>query len=192
MIFYPWSGTLVFRMCLNPSVFLVMRRDLLLEHDYTSLQLMANAIMRMQSLYGVIPNVTAIGSNAMAVVDMLKQKRAENKEKESSLPPEIHRLIVIDRNADLVSPFVFPLTYEGLIDEVMDIDCGATALVEKEVERTDGDQKVEKEVKTVLRLNNTDGLFQELRDENIIKVIHHTQEAAKQLKGRSWVGEKNY
>ena len=145
---------------------------------------MANAIMRMQLLYGVIPNVTAIGSNAMAVVDMLKQKRSEHHDKESSLPPEIHRLIVIDRNADLVSPFVFPLTYEGLIDEVMDIDCGATALVEKEVERTEGNNKIEKEVKTVLRLNNTDGLYQELRDENIIKVIYQTQEAAKQLKGK--------
>lgn len=161
----------------------VIDSDLLLENDYTSLQLMANALMRMQSFYGVIPNVTAIGSNAIAVVDMILQKRAESNEKESNLPPEIDRLIVIDRNVDLVTPFVFPLTYEGLIDEVMGIECGSSTLVDKQVTHSANGEKVEKETKTVLRLNNTDSLYQELRDDNILKVISAIQEATNRLKG---------
>ena len=144
----------------------LIHRDLLLNNDYTSLQLMANALMRIQSLYGVIPHVTAIGANATAVV--------ESKEKESDLPPEIDRLIVIDRSMDLVTPFVVPLTYEGLLDEVAGIDCGVVTFPEK-------NGKTEK--MTTVRLNNTDAFFQELRDDNIAKVIRVLNEKAKQVKG---------
>lgn len=72
----------------------------------------------MEQYYGVIPDITAIGANAQAVVDMLLQARVEGKVKEVDLPPEIDRLVIIDRAADTVSPFVTPLTYEGLLDEV--------------------------------------------------------------------------
>ncbi len=152
----------------------LIHRDLLLNNDYTSLQLMANALMRIQSLYGVIPHVTAIGANATAVVEMISQKRVESKEKESDLPPEIDRLIVIDRSMDLVTPFVVPLTYEGLLDEVAGIDCGVVTFPEK-------NGKTEK--MTTVRLNNTDAFFQELRDDNIAKVIRVLNEKAKQVKG---------
>ena len=93
-------------------------RDLYLQNDLTSLQLVADALCSMEQYYGVIPDITAIGTNAQAVVDMLLQARVEGKVKEVDLPPEIDRLIIIDRTADMVSPFVTPLTYEGLLDEV--------------------------------------------------------------------------
>lgn len=157
----------------------VIPRDLLLNNDYTSLQLMANALMRIQSLYGVIPHVTAIGANATAVVEMISQKRVESKEKESDLPPEIDRLIVIDRSMDLITPFVVPLTYEGLLDEVAGIDCGVVTIPEK-------NGKTEK--MTTVRLNNTDIFFQELRDDNIAKVIRVLNDKAKQVKGVNDLG----
>lgn len=93
-------------------------RDLYLQNDLTSLQLVADALCSMEQYYGVIPDITAIGANAQAVVDMLLQARVEGKVKEVDLPPEIDRLVIIDRAADAVSPFVTPLTYEGLLDEV--------------------------------------------------------------------------
>ena len=146
---------------------------------------MANALMRIQSLYGVIPHVTAIGANATAVVEMISQKRVESKEKESDLPPEIDRLIVIDRSMDLVTPFVVPLTYEGLLDEVAGIDCGVVTFPEKHGKT----QKM-----TTVRLNNTDAFFQELRDDNIAKLIRVLNEKAKQVKGvcvnRRWLIEE--
>ena len=49
---------------------------------------------------------------------MVLQSRVEGRLKEVDLPPEISRLVVIDRSADPVTPFVTPLTYEGLINEV--------------------------------------------------------------------------
>ena len=96
----------------------VITSDLYLHNDLTSLQLLADAICSMEQFYGVIPDITAIGSNAQAVVDMVLQSRVEGRLKEVDLPPEISRLVVIDRSTDPVTPFVTPLTYEGLINEV--------------------------------------------------------------------------
>ena len=104
---YPWRPSRT----LPPS-------DLYLHNDLTSLQLVADAICSMEQFYGVIPEITAIGANAQAVVDMVLQSRVEGRLKEVDLPPEISRLVVIDRSADPVTPFVTPLTYEGLINEV--------------------------------------------------------------------------
>lgn len=82
------------------------------------LQHLTKSICTLQELYGVIPNVTAIGPNSQAVVDMMLQARVEGKLKEVDLPPEIDRLILIDRSVDMITPFITPLTYEGIIDEV--------------------------------------------------------------------------
>jgi hypothetical protein len=41
---------------------------------------------------------------------------------------EIDTLIVIDREVDLVSPLVTPLTYEGLLDELLGIENGGIKL----------------------------------------------------------------
>lgn len=60
------------------------------------------------------------------VCDMMKRIRLENKsnEEEEEIPPQIDRLIIIDRTVDLLSPLVTQLTYEGLIDEVYNIKNG--------------------------------------------------------------------
>ena len=49
---------------------------------------------------------------------MILQYRLEGKLQEVDLPPEIDRLILIDRSVDMVTPLITPLTYEGVIDEV--------------------------------------------------------------------------
>ena len=85
---------------------------------------MASALMRVQSLYGAIPNVTAIGANAISVAEMMVQQRAESAAKEPDLPPEIDRVVLLDRSVDLATPFVAPLTYEGLLDEVLGVRGG--------------------------------------------------------------------
>lgn len=48
--------------------------------------------------------------------------RAEqNTKAEDIMPPQIDRLLILDRAVDLVTPMVTQLTYEGLIDEVYGI-----------------------------------------------------------------------
>lgn len=64
------------------------------------------------------------------VVDMLLRMRKEMKEEESSKPPEIDQLILIDRDIDLITPMCTELTYEGLIDEIFGITYSTTELLE--------------------------------------------------------------
>jgi hypothetical protein len=40
------------------------------------------------------------------------------------LPDNHMAMMFIDRKVDMVTPMVTPLTYEGLLDEVVGIDCG--------------------------------------------------------------------
>ncbi|KAK8816432.1 hypothetical protein WA556_001377 [Blastocystis sp. ATCC 50177/Nand II] len=152
--------------------------DLYLHNDLTSLQLVADAICSMEQFYGVIPEITAIGANAQAVVDMVLQSRVEGRLKEVDLPPEISRLVVIDRSADPVTPFVTPLTYEGLINELLGIECGSVTVSEKAMGKQ-SDKPV------LIRLNNSDSFFQELRDENIARVVRSLNEKAIQVKEES-------
>ena len=37
---------------------------------------------------------------------------------------DISAMLIIDRKVDLITPMVTPLTYEALVDEIMDINCG--------------------------------------------------------------------
>ena len=36
-------------------------------------------------------------------------------------PPEVDTMIVLDREIDLVSPLLSPLTYEGLVDDLLGV-----------------------------------------------------------------------
>ncbi len=49
----------------------------------------------------------------------------------NSLVPEIDSLILIDRTVDLVTPMMFQMTYEGLIDEMFGI---ANSFIEVDAE----------------------------------------------------------
>ena len=89
-----------------------------LEKNISSIEHISKAIATIQELYGIIPNITAVGPHSQSVADMVVQQRTEGNIKEVNLPSEIDRLILLDRSVDLVTPFITPLTYEGIIDEV--------------------------------------------------------------------------
>ena len=135
-----------------------------------------------QQLYGVIPTITAVGPHSQAVVDMLLQARSAGHLNEVDLPPEIDRLILLDRGMDPVSAFVTPLTYEGMLDEVLGIERGAVTVSEKTLELK-GDKML------TIRLNNSDQFFQEMRDYNVVKVARVLAQKVAQVGGRRQEGE---
>ena len=55
--------------------------------------------------------------------------------------PSIQALLVIDRRIDLVTPMLTPLTYEGLIDDVLQIQVGGCVSVKKAIVEPDDDEK---------------------------------------------------
>ena len=96
-----------------------------LDGDATLLHSVAQSLLKVQSFYGLIPNIKSIGPAARTVCSKMLRMRMEQFDAEdASAESEIDTLVLIDREVDLVSPLVTPLTYEGLIDELIGISNG--------------------------------------------------------------------
>ena len=99
--------------------------------------------------------------------------------------PSIQALLVIDRRIDLVTPMLTPLTYEGLIDDVLQIQVGACVAVKKSiVEPDDNDVGTisEQQQEVILPLNDSDPLYAEVRDKHVETFGSFLQNQAKALK----------
>ena len=90
--------------------------------------------MRLQSIFGLIPRVQGKGPAAIAVRDMFIRMRREtpyshSSSTTSSSAPLISRMVMIDREVDLVTPMMTQISFEGLIDEVTGIKNGTVSWV---------------------------------------------------------------
>ncbi|KAJ3126525.1 hypothetical protein HK098_007425 [Nowakowskiella sp. JEL0407] len=105
-------------------------RELFLDGDTSAVYYVAKSIMKLQTLFGIIPRIVAKGNCSKLLVDLLLRMRRElginsedsddNKSSDRNIFPassEIDSLIIMDRTVDLVTPMCTQLTYEGLIDE---------------------------------------------------------------------------
>ena len=99
--------------------------------DTSYLHAAARSLCKLQNLVGVIPNIKSKGVLSRKVIQKLMRLRREDDNNISRNGYEMghhHReidtLVVIDRDVDLISPLVTPLTYEGLIDEIIGIENG--------------------------------------------------------------------
>jgi len=90
-------------------------------------------------VFGVIPNIRSKGLGAKKVLQKLFKLRIEEdanggpelngfKTPQQQTRHDIDTLVIIDREVDLVSPLVTPLTYEGLMDELLGIFNSAVRL----------------------------------------------------------------
>ncbi|KAL7541438.1 hypothetical protein ACHAWF_006937, partial [Thalassiosira exigua] len=118
--------------------------------------------------------------------------------------PVIHALLVIDRKVDLVTPMLTPLTYEGLIDDVLQIRAGGCVLVKKSVVEPDDDDEDESSATTLgtppqnrrrrhppggrrdppvlLPLCDSDPLYAEVRDRHVETFGSFLQDRARSLR----------
>lgn len=155
--------------------------DCVINEDYSSLYLVARALNNLQKLFGIIPNIYGKGKYAQMVCEIMKRIRLESKSSEDGeIPPQIDRLLIIDRSVDLLSPLVTQLTYEGLIDEVYGIK-NATAKFppEKFSSGTRNDEGTTEPKKIIL--SSKDELFAILRDKNFNAVGPQLKVTAKQI-----------
>jgi len=128
---------------------------------------LARALHALQKGFtGTVPLLRGKGAAAKALADQLLRLRREEAASGGAasfpcpaaaaaagcVPPPV-ALLLLDRAADWVTPLVTPLTYEGLIDEVLGIANGAVT-----VPGDGGGRKA--------RLDSRDPLFAELRDLN--------------------------
>ena len=101
---------------------------------------------------------------------------------ESHDVPSIDALLVIDRKIDLVTPMLTPLTYEGLIDDVLDIQVGGCVSVKRSLLEPDDDEIQSKDSTVVLSLNDSDPLYKEVRNTHVEVFGTFLQNQAKALK----------
>jgi len=93
-------------------------RDLYLNNDTTPIFNLAHGLITLQQLYGIIPNVYVKGDKAKQCYDSMLRMQREVPDNERKVPTQIENLILIDRSVDLITPMMFPATYEALLDEI--------------------------------------------------------------------------
>ncbi|KAK2193496.1 hypothetical protein NP493_12g08025 [Ridgeia piscesae] len=148
-------------------------KECYLQNDETSLFYTVQALMTLQTLYGVIPNIYGKGELAKHVVDMMLRMRRETVSTEQQITPQIDNLLILDRMVDPLTPLLSQLTYEGLIDELFGIQNTMVKLPPENLTTGDssggGPQEGSSEMKK-LTLNSGEQLYAELRDKNFSAV----------------------
>ncbi|XP_075543054.1 vacuolar protein sorting-associated protein 33A isoform X5 [Dermacentor variabilis] len=144
------------------------------EEDTTSMHYVARALITLQSLYGVIPNVYAKGKMAKLVGDLLVRLRREQVGREAPLVPQVDTLLLLDRQVDLLTPLATQLTYQGLLDELFGVQHNLVRLPEASSSEGAGSRQQ-------LCLNSAEELFAELRDRNFNAVGPLLSREAKSL-----------
>ncbi|KAJ1819282.1 Vacuolar protein-sorting-associated protein 33 [Coemansia sp. RSA 2675] len=115
-----------------PSTF----KELYLDGDFSCIQHVARAVMRLQGLYGFFPRIVGKGDFAQVLADSLARMRLELVSGGTGGPSSsalamstvFDSVVVIDRAVDMVTPLLTQLTYEGLISEVYGISNGSVTL----------------------------------------------------------------
>ncbi|KAJ8765964.1 hypothetical protein K2173_020480 [Erythroxylum novogranatense] len=145
--------------------------------DTSSLWHIAKGIHKLESLFGVIPNVRAKGKASVRVADILNHMQVEEPVNSPDIAvSEINTLILIDREIDMVTPMCSQLTYEGLLDEFLHVSSGSVELDASIM----GGQQEGKKMK--VPLNSSDKLFKEIRDLNFEVVVQVLRQKATSMK----------
>lgn len=141
--------------------------------------------MLIQQRHGLFPRIIGKGDNAKRLVDLVIRMRSEisaGEESSSSnnsllgLTPStsIESLIIVDREVDLPTTLLTQLTYEGLLDELFSISANqmevSSSIVGAAPSSTQngasGSTAPSAALKRTIRLEQTDSLYQTLRDSN--------------------------
>lgn len=159
-------------------------REFAIDGDRTSLFYVAKALIKLQFLFGIIPNIQGKGDQSQFVAELLFRMRREMASEEPLIVSEIDRLILIDRECDLVTPNVSQLTYEGMIDEVFGISNSSVDLpVEMVVDpkQQEGKPQPPPDKKIRTPLNSNDQIHADLRDLNFSVVGSKIQVKAQEI-----------
>uniref|UniRef100_A0A0D9W2T2 Uncharacterized protein n=1 Tax=Leersia perrieri TaxID=77586 RepID=A0A0D9W2T2_9ORYZ len=152
-------------------------QECLIEGDTSSVWHVAKAIHKLEFAFGVIPNVRAKGVASAKAAELLNSMQQEDPVNMDDMgAPEINTVILLDREVDLVTPMCSQLTYEGLLDEMLQINNGSVE-VDASIMGGQQDGKVDgKKVK--VPLNSSDKLYKEIRDLNFEVVVQVLRQKA--------------
>jgi len=140
--------------------------ELYLEGDTNVLFDVSSALLTLQHLFGLIPDIHAKGDMAWKVVRIMERMRREQPNIYScdSANPVITKLILLDRTVDMITPVLTPRTYEGLLDYVYGINHCTITVADNDGKKESGKQEKAKPKK--MCLNSSDPIFKHVRDVN--------------------------
>ena len=166
-------------------------KDLYLSKDITPNFLMAKALMEVQQNHGLFPRIIGKGDNAKRVADLLSRMRQEllagedaSETNRPGLTPSTtnESVIIIDREVDFVTPLLTQLTYEGLIDEVFEIQNNQTKVDTTIVGApAQSSAATSQSRKRTIQLDSSDKLYDQLRDANFAIVGGLLNKVARRL-----------
>ncbi|CAD6186372.1 unnamed protein product [Caenorhabditis auriculariae] len=139
----------------------------------------ANSFVALQGLYGVIPTVYGLGKATKKMWSIV-HKLCENNEPRARPDQPISHLFVFDRSIDPVTTLLTAGTYEALVHNVFNIDCGKVDFAEVFREK----QQPEEEAKPkahVYKLNNNDGVYASIRNKFITGVSSFLSSKTKEM-----------
>ncbi|XP_067911138.1 vacuolar protein sorting-associated protein 33A isoform X1 [Heterodontus francisci] len=143
-------------------------RECYLENDQTVLFHVAKGLMTLQALYGTIPQIFGKGECARLVANMMLRMKREFAGSQNQILPVFDKLLLLDRNVDLLTPLATQLTYEGLIDEIYGIQNTYVKLPPEKFapkKQNESGRDLPTEPKK-LQLNSAEELYAEIRDKN--------------------------
>ncbi|KAL7798108.1 Sec1-like protein [Trichoderma ceciliae] len=165
-------------------------KDLYLSKDITPNFLMAKALMEVQQNHGLFPRIIGKGDNAKRVADLLVRMRQERlagedgSDVKTALTPSTtnETVIIIDREVDFVTPLLTQLTYEGLIDEIFEIQNNQakvdTTIVGAPAQSSAATSQSRKRT---VQLDSSDKLYEQLRNANFAIVGGLLNKVARRL-----------
>ncbi|CAM9699279.1 unnamed protein product [Pylaiella littoralis] len=188
-----------------------------LDGDTSGLSVVARSVQKLQAVFGPIPNVKAKGPAAVACLHRSMRMRREEAGADAagegdsgggggiSTIPGIDTLILLDRKVDLVTALATPLTYEGLIDDLIGIENGSVRLDADLVEAGDGNEATAgsaaggaaatgaaaaaaalgpdgNKKQVPVPLNSDDPLFCTVRDVHVEQLMPFLQDKAKHIR----------
>ncbi len=118
-------------------------KNMYLDNDFTIFHSIAKSIMILEDIYGTIPVVHGKGHKAQMIWELFSRlkevMKVPSKNKQSG--SEISQMIILDRQCDFITPLCSQLTYEGILDDVLDIKSGYVH-IPKEISGGDHASKV--------------------------------------------------
>ena len=93
------------------------------DHDTGDIFAAARALSKIQTIFGQIPQVITVGETAEKCNEIITGILNQSSFAKSCFP-QIDTLLIIDRTADLITPFIFSGTGEQLIDNIFGIQYG--------------------------------------------------------------------
>ena len=134
------------------------------ENKLNSLTDLAKAIVKLEACFGKIVNKYIKGDYASLLNDLIKREENEN-DVNFKDAEEIFGIIILDRTIDNITPFCSNYTYEGLIDELFDINYNKIHIDETILneEKKKDNKKKEENKKTYFLTSSENNFYYRIR-----------------------------